>query len=108
MNVVRGTATARSSSCVSAVCLSIPVIGTRPLCRRLGIDIYYYPALSAVFGSGHGDGFDFSICHYADAEAYSWTEAGKAFAESASTGVHPFGQGFFGDWLAAEVVAWAV
>ena len=69
--------------------------------KGTGQDLYYAPSWSATFG-------DLAICGNADTVAYSDTNTGGAYAESASTGAHPMAKGCQDEWLAAEVVAWVV
>ena len=69
--------------------------------KGMGADICYGPSWSAIFGH------DLFICNNADTEAYSSTNTGGAYAESAATGAHPMAQGLQ-YFRAAEVVAWSV
>lgn len=73
--------------------------------KQTGMDLYYHPSSSAAFGSAPCDLY---IGHNADERAVSFTNTGTAYAESASTGVHPMARGKQKGWLAAEVVAYAV
>jgi hypothetical protein len=74
--------------------------------KRTGRDLYYHSDCSATFG--HDYPLDLFICDNSDKGAYSFTETGRAYAASASTGAHPMAQGTQTGWLAAEVVAWVV
>ena len=68
----------------------------------VGKTLYYHPSALAVFGD------DLYIFDDADIRAGSYTDTGHAFAESASTGVHPMARGEQEGWKAAEIVAWVV
>jgi len=70
--------------------------------KQTEMDLYYHPSFSAWFN------FGLFICDNADTEAGSGTYTGDTFVASASTGAYPMARRYQGDWLAAEVVAWAV
>ena len=70
--------------------------------KETGEDLFYYPSLSATFGTD-----DLFIRGNSDTRADSWTDTGNSYAESASTGAHPMAQGEQ-CFQAAEVVAWSV
>ena len=71
--------------------------------KGTGGDFYYHPSCSAIFGNG----YDLQIYNIADTRAYSYTNTGRAYAASASTGAHPMAQGTL-LFRAADVVAWVV
>ena len=74
--------------------------------KGTGEDLLYHPSHSAVFGPFGLN--DLYICDNADTRGGSWTDPGRAYAASASMGVHPMAQGKQRGWLAADVVAWCV